>query len=181
MIEGCKGDPINCFALVAYIPDPLGAYLDRLRAQVVPDSISHAHVTVLPPRPLFVETEAAATEIHSKISQIRPFEVEATQIEIFPVTSVIYVAIGDGRLELVRMHDALNDGAFAFHEPFSYHPHITLAQEILPPHVPESFEKARRLWAEFSGHRRFTVNSLTLVQSVTNNHWLDLAECKLAK
>lgn len=181
MNEGCKGDPINCFALVVYMPDPLGAYLDWLRAQLVPDSISHAHLTVLPPRPLFVETEAAAAEILSTIGEIRPFEVEATQVEIFPATSVIYIAVGEGRPEFVRLHDALSGGAFAFEEPFSYHPHITLAQEIRPLAVAESLEKARRLWAEFTGPRRSTVNSLTLVQCVTNNHWLDLAECKLGK
>jgi hypothetical protein len=43
---------LNVFALVIYIPGPLGLYLDELRRDLVPDYDPHAHVSVLPPRTL---------------------------------------------------------------------------------------------------------------------------------
>jgi 2'-5' RNA ligase len=172
---------MNCFALVAYIPDPLGAFLDRLRQELVPGYVSHAHVTVLPPRPLFVAPRSAASEIASRLPLIAPFEVEATEVEIFPRTSVIYLAVGVGRPELHRLHDALNDGALEFQEPFFYHPHITLAQELPADQVPEGCQRARRFWAGFPGSRRFTVEAITLVQNAVDNDWIDLAEYRLGR
>ena len=43
---------LNVFALVVYIPGPLGVFLDELRRELVPHYNPHAHVSVLPPRPL---------------------------------------------------------------------------------------------------------------------------------
>ena len=43
---------LSQFALVAYIPDPLGRFLDDLRVELTPDCKPRAHVTILPPRPL---------------------------------------------------------------------------------------------------------------------------------
>ena len=59
-----------------------------------------------------------------------PFDVELTEIGIFPVTNVVYVEVGEGAAELERMHRAMNTGPLGFKEPFPYHPHVTLAQEI---------------------------------------------------
>ena len=41
---------MNQFALVIYIPDPLGRFLDDLRRELAPDCVPHAHVSVLPPQ-----------------------------------------------------------------------------------------------------------------------------------
>ena len=53
-------------------------------------------------------------------------------IEVFPQTDVIYIEIGAGAAELYSLHFAMNSSALDFQEPFAYHPHITLAQEL--PH-----------------------------------------------
>ena len=50
---------LNVFALVIYIPDPLGRFLDDLRTELVPGCNPHAHVSVLPPRPLAVDWQVA--------------------------------------------------------------------------------------------------------------------------
>ncbi len=52
---------LNVFALVIYIPDPLGRFLDDLRTALVPGCNPHAHVSVLPPRPLAVDWQVAAS------------------------------------------------------------------------------------------------------------------------
>src|ERR1035438_9490908 len=50
---------LNVFALVIYIHDPLGSFLDDLRRQLVPGCNPHAHVSVLPPRPLAVDWQGS--------------------------------------------------------------------------------------------------------------------------
>ena len=40
------------FALVAYIPEPLGAFLQSMRHDLPGQENPQAHITVLPPRPL---------------------------------------------------------------------------------------------------------------------------------
>jgi 2'-5' RNA ligase len=180
MSSASNGCPINSFALVAYIPPPLSSFLDQARGKLVSGCASRAHVTLLPPRPLFVAAEEVTEEIRTKLSGVAPFEVEATKVEMFPMTSVIYVAIGRGLQELQRLHDTLNLGNLSFEGPFSYHPHITLAQELPPEQIESRYLEARRLWEEFHGQRTFTVKAVTLVQCARDNTWVDLAECVLA-
>ena len=54
---------LNVFALVIYIPDPLGRFLDDLRRELVPGCNPHAHVSVLPPRPLAVDWQVASEQV----------------------------------------------------------------------------------------------------------------------
>lgn len=171
---------INSFALVTYIPEPLGSYLNAIREELVPNCNVYTHVTVLPPRPLQGSVEGAWERIVREASETPSFDIEATRIEIFPTTSVIYLGIGEGNEELHRMHSVLNHGELAFQEPYRYHPHITLAQEIPQDRVMEAFELARRRWAEFRHPRRFVLDHVTFVQNTLRNQWLDLNECSLA-
>ena len=171
---------LNCFSLVAYIPDPLGAFLDNLRKEMVPSCVPRAHVTILPPRPLGTNVEEAARLAQELSRDFPPFEIEAAAVEIFPVTDVVYIEIGLGVRQLQRMHQAMNTGLLEYNEPFSYHPHITLAQEIQPEEAVGLTEVARRRWAAFPHPRRFPVHTLTFVQNTVFKTWVDLLECPLA-
>lgn len=175
--SGAEG--INCYALVAYIPDPLGRFLDDLRRDLVPGCNPHAHVTLLPPRPLPGSAEAAVKHIQEHISGLPAFDLHATEIGVFPVTNVIYIELGMGRSRLVDLHSGLNDGAVHYDEPFPYHPHITLAQEIGAGNVDEVLAEARRMWADYRHTRIFPVQEVTFVQNTKNNCWLDLATVQL--
>src|ERR1700687_845742 len=115
---------LNVFALIIYIPDPLGRFLDDLRRELVPGCDPHAHVSVLPPRPLAVDWQVASRPVRALTEGGAPFQIELGRIEIFPGTDVIFIEVGPGSSELFRMHDAMNTGALAFQEPFEYHPHI---------------------------------------------------------
>jgi len=175
-----EGTPINSFALVSYVPDPLGGFLDRLRNELVTECHAKAHVTVLPPRPLLASVDDAWRELVDEIQEFSPFRVELGRAEIFPVTHVLYLSVISGHAELKRLHQALNSGQLAFEEPFTYHPHVTLAQELDPHQVAEAGELVAARWREFRGERGFAVDRLTFVQNTLENRWIDLRECPLA-
>src|ERR1700759_4914679 len=84
---------LNVFALVIYVPDPLGRFLDDLRRELVPDYNPHAHVSVLPPRPLGVDWQTAADQLQETSANWDAFDVELNGIEMFPVTNVVYIQV----------------------------------------------------------------------------------------
>lgn len=170
---------LNVFALVIYVPDPLATFLDDLRRELVPQCNPRAHVSVLPPRPLDVDWKIASAHVRALMESWSPFEVELTDIRTFPATDVIYLELGKGSAELHRLHDAMDKQALAFREPFAYHPHVTLAQEIPQPQVPGLFEKAAARWREFDGPRRFRAERAVLVKNTVPDCWIDLAEYAL--
>ena len=170
---------LNVFALVMYIPGPLGKFLDDLRRKLVPGCNPHAHVSLLPPRPLAVEWPVASDQGRAIMDRWAPFEIELTGIEIFPETGVIYIEVGRGAAELCRMHVAMNAGTLEFQDPFPYHPHITLAQELPPENLAATNELANRLWREFPGPRWFPAEHAVFVQNSLGNCWIDLAEYSL--
>ncbi len=184
MVSNSNGGPshipaeerLNVYALVIYIPDPLGCSLDNLRRELVPHYNPHAHVSVLPPRPLAGDWETASAQVRALTSAWTPFEVELTGLRVFPVTDVLYLEVGTGASELRRMHSAMNVDALEFREPFPYHPHVTLAQEVPHEGVPAMREFACRRWAEYQGNRTFRAERAVFVQNTMDNRWIDLAE-----
>jgi len=102
---------LNVYALVIYIPDPLGRFLDDLRRELAPGCNPHAHVSVLPPRPLRVNWQAASGQVQALGADQQPFTVGLGEVRMFPVTNVIYLEVGPGHAELERMHDSLNGEA----------------------------------------------------------------------
>lgn len=173
------GEHLDVFALVIYVPEPLGLFLDNLRRELAPKCNPHAHVSVLPPRPLAVEWQAASGQARALAESWSPFEIELTGLQIFPVTDVIYLEIGAGAADLRRMHAAMNTGAMEFQEPLPYHPHITLAQEIPRQDVRTIHELALRRWKEYGGSSVFRAERTVFVQNTPDNCWIDLAEYSL--
>jgi hypothetical protein len=167
--------PQSLYALVIYLPDPLGAFLDKLRLEMVPGCNPHAHVSVLPPRPLPVAPEAAIEEARRIIASFDPFEIELGGIEKFQETDVIYIGLRRGGPELREMHRRLGQSALAFAEPYAYHPHVTLAQEIRPDAVQSLLDQAEGRWREFPGPRQFRAENAVFVRNTSGNFWVDLA------
>src|SRR5262245_54625772 len=181
---GCgapAGESPNVFALVIYIPDPLGEFLDRLRRELVPHYNPHAHVSVLPPRPLPrpEDWKHACGAARTLAESASPFWIEATEVRVFPVTNVIYLELGRGQTELREMYCAMNCSDLAFREPYAYHPHITLAQEIAPAGVEEMRALAEARWKEYRGERIFLADRAVFVRNVGGTCWVDLAEFPL--
>lgn len=170
---------INSYALVSYLPGPLAELLDEIRHDFAPESRAKAHVTILPPRPLLVPPEEAMEELRVRLQNFSPFKVELGDIEVFTGTQVIYVSIQTGFSELERMHRALNTGRVAFDEPYPYHPHVTVVQELAPQDVPNAAQFARWRWSEFKHSRSVWIDRLTFVQNTIENCWTDLAMLNL--
>ena len=170
---------LNLFALVSYVPDPLGRFLDDLRRELVPQDNPRAHVSILPPRPLMVDWLVASREVRALTDLATPFDIELLEVKVFPVTDVIYLELGSGASELRSLHNAMCQGALEFREPFSYHPHLTLAQEIANQEVEATRATAVRRWQEYRGARRFRVERVVLVQNTLTGCWIDLAEYSL--
>jgi 2'-5' RNA ligase len=167
------------FALVSYIPDPLGNFLDRLRLDLVPGCSPHAHVTVLPPRPISAGEAQAADELMEIAENFSGFDIELGDVEIFPVSKVIYIGLKRGEKELREMYRALNRGAVAFREPFPYHPHVTLAQNFPMEALDQLSANAVREWQESHFSRSFPVHSLDFVKNIAGTCWTDLASIQL--
>ena len=170
---------LGLFAVVIYVPDPLGRFLDGLRKELVPGCSMRAHVSVLPPRPLGADWRIAREQAHTLAEAWTPFEIEASSIEVFASTSVVYLQIGAGADDLHRMHDAMNIGALEFQELFPYHPHITLAQDIPQDTVPAVRDLAARRWEKFRAGRSFRAERLVFVRNTVGAYWKDLAEFSL--
>jgi 2'-5' RNA ligase len=174
-------DRINSFALVTYIPEPLAGFLDRLRQELVPNCFLRAHVTILPPRPVSSSPEPAWEEIRALAKQFAPFDIQLGNIDVFPVSDVIYIQISVGGEALKQLHDAMNAGPLPYQEDFPYLPHITLAQELKPDEVDELVHVARSRWAECPFPKTFRAETVVFVQNSRRNEWADLGECELGQ
>ena len=180
---GChpdEGVPIDSFALVSYVPDPLGSFLDRLRAELVTSCHAQSHVTLLPPRSLAIGPEAAKRQLTDDLQDFAPFLAELTGIRVFEATGVIYLGIGAGTSEFRKIHDRLNASPrLCCMESHDYHPHVTLAQDFPPQELSDMERLASERWVAFKSRRSFNVQCLTFVQNTTTNRWLDLADFQL--
>ena len=172
--DGIHDTRINSFALVSYLPDPLAAFLNHLRHHFAADCMARAHITVLPPRPLAADPRAVWRVAQTMLQEFESFTIELGDVEVFPATQVMYIALNAGYAELVAMHSRLNTGAIAFDEPFHYHPHITLAQGLDPSAVQSALVYAQRRWTEYNHSRRHVIDRLTFVQNTVANRWTDL-------
>ena len=182
--------PVNLFALVGYIPDPLGVFLDTLRCKLVPGCRLRSHVSFLPPRPIAGSSEQALKQISATALTLPDFRIDIGQVEVFADTNVIYLGLSQGAREMHSVHGLLNCDALYFSEPFVYHPHITLAQKFPSSELPRLRDIALREWDRYKDARGFDVEAITFVQNnllpgfdtfgVQNNQWIDLADCRLA-
>ena len=170
---------IDSFALVCYLPGALGAFLDRLRTELVATCAARSHVTILPPRQLAGPELAAKHQIAESTPDHPPFRIELGSVEVFAGTQVVYLGLNRGGDHLRSLHDSLNVKALNFAEPHIYHPHVTLAQGLDPADVDAATELAMARWREFQFPRSFQVEKLTFVQNTTTNHWLDLVAFEL--
>ncbi len=170
---------INSFAVVSYLDNCIEDLVERVRQEVMPGSPLRAHITVLPPRPLFVPTPDAIAQCREIAGRSGAFEVRLGSVDLFEDTQVIKLSVEQGFAEVKRLHDILNTGPFEHVEDFEYVPHITLAQELSPEKVAPCLEVARRHWAELGPGPPIRVEWLTFVQQNSNGSWHNLAELPL--
>ena len=179
--RGARGVEVTVghFALVAYIPDPLARFLDELRVELTPDCNPHAHVTILPPRPIFDDLKDTIAQLAEDMRGVAPFRTELGNVEIFEESSVLYIALRSGEDELHRLYGTLNTGCVHYRENYPYHPHITIGQNLEPGEVEKKAALAQAKWTAWTGPRGFMVSTLSFVQQVAPGVWADVAALPL--
>ena len=171
------------YALVAYVRNPVGEFVESLRRELHPE-LPHlaAHVTLLPPR-LLQGTESAALEnIEELCKEVEPFEVSLGEVETFiPVTPTVFIRVAHAAYRMRELHDRLNVNALACHEEWPYMPHLTIVKMGAEDQAQYAYRVARTRWAEFDQSRCIEVRDLTFVREEAQNRWVDLAEIPLGQ
>ncbi|HEX4785263.1 MAG TPA: 2'-5' RNA ligase family protein [Candidatus Sulfotelmatobacter sp.] len=171
------------YALVAYLDNPAGGFVEQLRRELHPD-LPHllAHLTILPPRPLH-GSESSALQILQRIcGNEEPFEVTLGDVETFsPVTPTIYIHVMDAAAHMIELHSKLNTETLAFAEEWPYIPHLTIAKMSGQKPAEAAFQVARERWAAYAGTRRILLERLTFVREAEENCWVDLAPIPLGR
>lgn len=180
-VEGSQRPRLmNPYALVTYATGPLGQFLNGLRRDLVQGCHLRSHVTFLPPRELAAPESHLWQAVQAVCENWQPFELELTDIEVFPGTQVIYLALGEGRDKIIDLHRELNRGSLHFDEPFAYHPHVTLAQGLM---TSEAVEVARAeavaRWDAYTGPRSMEIDDIVFVREGDANCWADLNQLSL--
>jgi 2'-5' RNA ligase len=171
------------YALVAYVNDPVGEFIARLRRELHPD-LPHlpAHLTLLPPRLLQAGEDAALTTVEEICKTVEPFEVNLGEVETFiPVTPTVFIRIAHA-YRMRALHDLLSrDPAFAGQEEWPYLPHMTIVKMSTEEQAQAAYLLARHRWAEYEGRRCILVKELTFVREKEAECWVDVAGFPLGR
>lgn len=151
--------PWGAFALVSYVPDPLGSLLDKFRHSFSGSDQARAHVTLLPPRPLRVPVETASEQATKTLRTFSPFEVELDNVRRFPLTNVLYLGISAGNSSMRELHKALNAGGLAATEQFEFQPHLTLGGPFPEP-SPATEASVSNAWDKVKLSKRFFMDEI---------------------
>jgi 2'-5' RNA ligase len=174
-----EGSAINSFSLVAYVPEPLAGFIDRLRQEIQPGCKGRSHLTFLPPRPVDIPLDQIRNQLEAGLRNQSAFRVGLGEVRVFPVSEAVHLSVGAGWVEAKRIHEILHRGDLCCKEQFDYHPHVTLAHDLDPANAAAVAELAKRRWRDYSGVRDFLVDHVTLVQNTTENEWTNLGEFSL--
>ena len=150
----------NSFALVTYVPAPLGSVLDNLRQSLPGNHFGRAHITLLPPRALRVPCQMASQRARQILSDFTGFEIELNEIRLFSETDVLYINLRDGDRSVHQLHDALNTGDLADMEQFEFRPHITLGGPIPPSALQRFRGEVENVWSSLKWQKRFTLKRI---------------------
>ena len=170
------------YALVAYIRNSVGEFVEQLRAELHP-AHAHlpAHITVLPPRMLAGSETAALSLVERMCQDVNPFEVTLGDVENFmPITPTVFIRVGFAAYRLRELHDRLNTEALRHDEQWPYMPHLTIVKVDTMECASRALQVARQRWASFDKPRKVSITELTFVRSGDNcNTWVDIAPVKL--
>ncbi|HXB99755.1 MAG TPA: 2'-5' RNA ligase family protein [Terriglobales bacterium] len=170
------------YALVTYIRNPVGEFVEELRRELHPTT-AHlaAHLTILPPRAL-VGSEAAALEfLEEACSHAIPFSVELGDVQTFlPRTPTVFIEVRQAAARMRELHDQLCGRGLHCEENWPYTPHLTIVKTEHDEEARAACVIARERWAQFSGKRQVEVEELMFVRE-TDNCWHDVAPVPLGR
>jgi 2'-5' RNA ligase len=171
------------YALVAYVKNAVGEFVERLRQELHPDH-PHlpAHLTILPPRYLQGTEFSAVETLEDICSRVEPFEVVMGEAETFvPVTPTVFIRVAHAAYRMRELHDRLNAQSLWAQEEWPYMPHLTILKVSTEEQAQRAYILARDRWAEYRGSRRISIRELTFVREEQNQRWTDLAGFPLGR
>ena len=173
--------PISRYALVTYVRNPVGEFVEDLRRELHPTKLHPAaHLTILPPREL-PGTETAALEfLEEACSRAIPFHVEMGDVETFlPTTPTVFLQVKRAAYRMRELHDHLS-GKLCCDESWPYIPHLTIVKTDRDDEARAAYQIARERWAQFFGPRQVPVEELMFVREVDGD-WQDVAPVPLGR
>ncbi|MFZ0731628.1 MAG: 2'-5' RNA ligase family protein [Candidatus Sulfotelmatobacter sp.] len=173
------------YALVAYLRNPAGEFVESLRRglQDLHPDLPHlaAHLSILPPRPLHGTEQSAIQILERLCGEEEPFTVTLGPVETFcPVTPTVYIRV-ETASRMSELHGKLNTEVLQFQEEWPYIPHLTIAKMGAERQAQTAVEIARERWSHYQGSRRILLEKLTFVREDAQNHWTDLAPVLLGR
>jgi len=169
------------FALVSYIPEPLGSTLDGLKTPRNSERASPAHITLLPPRPLRTDPLQAYQRIREVLAGFPAFELELTEICRFPTTNVLYLAVGKGHEQIREIYRALNHGEFFHREEFDFLPHLTLAYTSDPTAAEDIRLRLEEAWNQVRHLQPFIIDRAVFLSRTADGNWNQCGEHSLSE
>jgi 2'-5' RNA ligase len=170
------------YALVAYVKNPVGEFVEQLRRELHP-TLPHmpAHLTILPPRVLTGSVESALEFMQDACSHVVPFGVDLGDVETFlPTTPTVFIEVRQGASQMCDLHDRLNGQGLSYEESWPYTPHLTILKTELDEQARAACRLARECWAEFPGGRQIQVEELVFVREA-GERWEDVAQLPLGR
>jgi 2'-5' RNA ligase len=171
------------YALVAYVRNPVGEFVEKLRRELHPE-LPHmaAHLTLLPPRLLKGSESTAIEALEQACRDLEPFEVALGEVETFiPVTPTVFIRVAHAAVCMQEAHDRLNRDGVCCTEELPYIPHLTIAKMGTEEQAWKAFEIARRRWANYKGSRHIALEEVTFVRENDTNRWVDLGTMTLGR
>lgn len=181
IIDHCMQSPR--YALVAYIRNTLGEFVENLRSELHPPH-AHlpAHITVLPPRCLRGSEQQAREQVELVCQGANPFVIEMGEVETFmPITPTIFIRVAHAAYRMRELHDQMNRASLWAEESWPYMPHLTIAKLDTMEAAQQAENVARERWKTFNGTRRVCIEELTFVREASDERWTDLAPIPLGR
>lgn len=170
------------YALVAYVRNPVGEFVEDLRRELHPTT-AHlaAHLTILPPRDLLGSEAAALEFLEEACRRMVPFRVDLGEVETFlPATPTVFIQVKQGASRLRELHDQLCFRGLGCEEDWPYIPHLTIVKTEEDEQARAASVIAQQRWAEFRGQRQVDVDELMFVRE-NDGCWSDLALVPLGR
>lgn len=169
------------YAVVAYVKDSVGRFVEELRRELHPDH-THlaAHVTILPPRQLQGSEASAIATMERFAPEVSAFQIQMGTVETFsPATPTVFLRVQRSAHRFRDLHDKLNTGALYCAEEWPYMPHLTIVKMPELVSAESALLTARTRWENFAGAKNAPIEDITFVREGSDHQWVDITTVKL--
>jgi 2'-5' RNA ligase len=151
------------------IPDPYGTELQRWRESFGDPLASSipTHITLLPPTLVRGELlDDIEEHLRAVAESERPFPIRLRGAATFrPVSPVVFIALADGIGACEQVERRIRSGPLTRELRFPYHPHVTVAHDL----VDDVLDRAFKELADYDA--RFSVRGFSLYEHGIDSVW----------